>query len=46
MEVVLTETENDIINEIGGSSVVVFKGSKTYAWLGVLCGICRVDPDI
>ena len=46
METVSTKTKNSIIDEAGGSSVVVFKGSDTCSWEGVFCGIYRVKPDI
>ena len=45
METVSTETENIIIDEVGSSSVIVFESSDACAWVGVLCGICRVEPD-
>ena len=44
MEAVSTETDNCIIDEVGGSSVDVFEGSDIFAWVGMLCVIYRVDP--
>ena len=47
METVSTETENDTIDEIGNTSVIVFEGSDAYArGEGVLCSIYRVKTDI
>ena len=46
METVSTETENDTIDEIGNTRVIVFEGSDAYARGGVLCSIYRVKPYI
>ena len=46
MKTVLTEDENGIIDEVGGSNVVVFEDNDTCAWVGVLCDICRDESNI
>lgn len=46
METGFSETKDRISDEVWGSSVIVFEGCHACAWMGVLCGICRVQADI
>ena len=46
MESVSTETNDSIINEVGGTSVFLFEGYDTCAWMGVLCSIYRIEACI
>ena len=46
MEVVVIETENDIVNKIEGVGVIVLQGRDESIRIGMFCGIDRIEFDI
>ena len=46
MEIVATEVKNCVIDWIMCASVVIFEGSDAFTWIGILCGIGRVEHGI